>query len=1381
MSKVKAISGATEDEFTQLTAKAKEMGEKTKFTATESGEAFQYMAMAGWKAEDMMQGIEGIMNLAAASGEDLATTSDIVTDALTAFGLSAKDSTHFADVLAVASSNSNTDVAKMGETFKYAATMAGSLGYSIEDTALAIGLMANSGLKSSMAGTSLQQIMTRLSSNTRHAREHVEALGIKFFDAAGKARPFGEVIDGLRKKTKDMTQEQKTQFANQVAGINGQKGLLAILNASEKDYKKLKNAIKDADGTSKDMSDTMINNMAGAMTLLQSKVDSVKVAFGQRLEPYVVSFANWIKGEMPAIQRGLDNFMDRIDSNIDNIKQKMRNLKLSEEWKKASNLGKVKLAWDKIIGEPFADWWDSTGKAMVAGKLSEIGEGVGSAMHAGILTLLGFDITGTFDEGASLGAQFAKGFAQGFDFDDISKKLWEGFKNLFSNASKLLPGGKEADLSSLLSAGLLMKILTPLFRGGSGMINLGKSVAGLFGSGTGEAAAAGSAADGIASVGLLRGMIGSTGNAMVRGSGLLGKFAGAGYALNPGNTAGLYFGSTAGTMSGGAAAALGGASIAGGIMGGVGLIKGGYDLYTGLSTDDAAKREAYTKAAGKEFIGVGGGALAGAGVGAAIGMLGGPIGAAAGGLIGAGIGAIGGIIAGKKDIDQYEDDCEMAQKAIEATGISMDKLNFKSQALQDALEDTDVSTDELRVKFQKAVADDVSSHFGDLALSLGDVRKAASSIVFGGYLGKINKYAEAAQNSASAYGGMNTALTNIQKSSFTASLGLKLDTADKMSFQSAYDSFADEAEEYIKNKHIEATAAVHLLMGSDEKNVVSGFDDMYGKIEKDLGKFSVKLSKKVEKALEDGVINAKEQKAIDKLQEKIANITSKISEAEEDASFKALSAKYSGHMDAESFGNMQAELKNNADTMSQNLYDAMQTAITSLNIEYDGKTDTQTYKDKLGDLEKNYQQQIAALNERVIDFQVEQIVKSYESELNNILPGIEGTTQEKLKTAIRGALSSESDVTKWDDDFVTKMFGIDDLKTETGAGLKTVIESLAQTITIPEETKNHIIQSFSEAMPTAEEIMKNIDFAKMNMEDYYTLIGNDASTLKPEVKVEPVYKFAAGENGVSELDASAISELKKSMSVFIASNLRDVPADIQILDKYKLENGDKEVQQKIQEAADMVKTATAEVDLAVVWNANHFNVASLIDSAGVKVTSQGGSSGNSGGQKGNKKRANKRAAGGYAGHKELTWLAEEGYGEYVIPTNPARRSRAISIWEEAGEAIGVGKHADGGFVGGSKLYSAGVKAHSVVNELQAEEKAEKSRPEPVSITRLTSPNVSISISLSPEFTINGNEDQGGNVLSEIRSNISVLADEMMDNIAGRLEDIFGNMPAESEA
>jgi TP901 family phage tail tape measure protein len=296
MSEVKAISGATGSEFDALRDKAIEMGAKTKFSASDSADAFKYMAMAGWDASQMMDGIAGIMDLAAASGEDLATTSDIVTDALTAFGLQASDSAHFADVLAQASSKSNTNVGLMGETFKYVAPVAGALGYSIEDTAVAIGLMANSGIKGSQAGTALRSTITRLAKPVGEAKDAVEELEISITNADGTMKPLSQTMVELREKFAGLTEEQKAQYAAMLAGQEGMSGLLAIVNASDGDFQKLTDEINNANGAAQDMADIMMDNTAGAIEQLKGALESAGILIGEKLTPYIRKLAEWITG-----------------------------------------------------------------------------------------------------------------------------------------------------------------------------------------------------------------------------------------------------------------------------------------------------------------------------------------------------------------------------------------------------------------------------------------------------------------------------------------------------------------------------------------------------------------------------------------------------------------------------------------------------------------------------------------------------------------------------------------------------------------------------------------------------------------------------------------------------------------------------------------------------------------------------------------------------------------------------------------------------------------------------------------------------------------------------------------------------------------------------
>lgn len=357
MSKVEAISGASADEMDQLEAKAREMGEATKFSASEAGQAMEYMAMAGWKADDMLSGIEGIMNLAAASGEDLGTTSDIVTDALTAFGMSAAESTHMADVLAAASANANTNVSMMGESFKYVAPVAGSLGYTVDDIAIALGLMANSGIKASQAGTSLRTILTNMVAPSEKADGALAALGVSLEDGNGHMYTFREVMEQLRagmgelqmpveefqqhvanldqlledgtiteenyaEQMADLTQRaygaegaMKAQAAAAIGGQRGMSALLAIVNSSPEDFDKLAAAVDGSGGAAAGMAAIMQDNLNGQLTILLSKLQELAISFGEVLLPKITEIVDKIQGLVDKFN-GLDEEQQKQIINI---------------------------------------------------------------------------------------------------------------------------------------------------------------------------------------------------------------------------------------------------------------------------------------------------------------------------------------------------------------------------------------------------------------------------------------------------------------------------------------------------------------------------------------------------------------------------------------------------------------------------------------------------------------------------------------------------------------------------------------------------------------------------------------------------------------------------------------------------------------------------------------------------------------------------------------------------------------------------------------------------------------------------------------------------------------------------------------------------------
>lgn len=399
MSQVKAISGATGQAFDDLTAKAQEMGATTKFTATESAEAFNYMAMAGWKPQQMIDGISGIMSLAAASGEDLGTTSDIVTDAITAFGLTAGDAGHFADVLAQASANANTDVSMLGESFKYVAPVAGAMKYSIEDTSLALGLMASANVKGSMSGTALKTSIANMVKPTNDMAEAMDKYGISITDGEGNLKSLKGVIDNVRGSLGGLSRDEQTAVASTIFGKEAMAGMLAIVNASEEDYNKLSNAIYNANDAAEGMADTMLDNLKGSFTLMQSAIEGTENAFGKRLSPYLRGIAGGITDMMPEITDGINAVMDVVDDKIAGVKRKITDMTGSDEWKNADLFGKIDIAWDSIIAKPFGNWASGDGAQLIS----------------------------------------------------------SGLGTLFSSAAAILPGGEKAGLTSWLSAGVLAK------------------------------------------------------------------------------------------------------------------------------------------------------------------------------------------------------------------------------------------------------------------------------------------------------------------------------------------------------------------------------------------------------------------------------------------------------------------------------------------------------------------------------------------------------------------------------------------------------------------------------------------------------------------------------------------------------------------------------------------------------------------------------------------------------------------------------------------------------------------------------------------------------------------------------------------------------------
>lgn len=1380
MSRVKALSNATEGQMEKLTQKAKDMGADTKFSGTESAEAFTYMAQAGWKVEDMVDGIGGIMSLAAADGLDLATTTDIVSNALTAFGLKADSAARFADVLAVASSATNTDVSGLGEAFQYIAPVAGALKYSIEDVSLALGLMSNNAVKGSMAGTSLKTSLANMASPTSEMSEAMNKYNISLTDSEGNTKSLKEVIDNLRESLGGLSETEQTAVASMIFGKEAMAGMLGIINTSAEDYKKLTEEIENSQGAADRMAETMQDNLSGAFEQLGGAVETVQLTMGERLEPYLLSLSKWIEGNMPGIENMVSEFFDMFDRKYEKFQNHVKEMTSSDEWKNADFFGKIDIAWDEFIAEPFSEWWNSKGKAKFADFAQDIGKGIGTGLKAGVLTLLGIDISETIDEGVSIGASFARGFSEGFDFKAVSEKLLQGFGNLIKNAGKLLPGGEAADLSSVLSAVMIGKIASPFLSMGKGAFSVGKTLLAKGEAGTSMAGDLGTV------------LLGSA----AKGTGLKGLGATMGMT-------GLKLGS--GASSGAGLIAAGTAATAGAVAAGATLISGAMDAYRVIKSEDEDEISAYKKSA----LLKGGGVAAGAAAGAAIGSIIPGVGTAVGALAGAGIGGIAGWLSGnkvKKDYQQNAEEMQAMADKVQAVytdaGVTIEKTSkFANKSLKDAFNDSELSAEEFATMFQESCSDVMSEAFGNIKLSLTEIKKLAEEITFGGMKEGIEEFNTAVSNTESSLSSLKSAVTDIKRENWKVSLGMELSETDKDGYKTAIENFLDTSQTYIDDNHYEATVALKLLTGDNAD--ISGIDSYYSELKEQLSSLGDKLTSSVNIAMSDSVITLDEAAELESLQQQITDITNKLTDAQNEAELEAIGIKFKtsgADLSPETFTALQEQLNSYVDSAEESYGNALTVTLTNLKLQLsDGAITQEEYDSLVASATEGYKAQIAGLNIKVETFNLQTIADAYASQLEGILPEIEGTTVEKLQTALNNALLQKPDTSSWDESFIKDVFDLDGLEEEYRQNISELLIAAAESV--PSSVKEQIVQSYKNSVPSVEEIMEAIDWDTFNTEMFEEIVGKQQHMINPDSDwsiLDPVLEGVSEENLntamrnyaqrihdalENNLDPAALSDFMKTYMSDAMSQYGPVSNEYyeQLISEWQeagtnfgtaLNTGASSsitgyssvLKSDLQTALDTATSSPFSVNPTVnVFP--RYNITSL-PSIATNIS------------------ASKHAAGGYVSGPQLSWLAEEGYGEFVIPTAPSRRSRALELYEQAGIALGVSAHADGGYVGGSNL-SDTASDYNLLTETNRNasssynETVEDNQTDTVPVLteerKTGSTSVQVSVQMSPKFTISGEQDEES-IMQVIRKHMKEMADELGGEIAGKLEEVFSNMP-----
>jgi len=438
MSSVKSISGATGKDFDDLVTKARQLGATTKFTATQAGEGMQYLAMAGWKTNDIISAMPGLLSLAAAGATDLGTASDIVSDVMTAFGMSSDQATRAADIFAATASNSNTNISMMGESMKYAAPAARAFGIDLAETSTIVGMMANAGIKASSAGTALRSSLLRMASPTSSMQKTMKKLGMSFADSNGNMKDMGSIIREMSDAFSGLSEQQQLAAANDLFGKNAASAWLAVISQGTGEYDKLYQKINESNGAAQNMANTQLDNLEGDLAILQSAVSEVKLSIMDRLGEKIRSVVQWATEQVPKIGETVNTVIDNAISAFDRLQERFNTIFSSMDFQNADLAGKVRIMWDEIIAKPFEEWWNSNGKETILNLLSELGSAMGQIYHgiaAGIISAItgkeidaSFDLSGFAKAGAEAASSFVGSFMEGLDIGGLFNALPTGAK-----------------------------------------------------------------------------------------------------------------------------------------------------------------------------------------------------------------------------------------------------------------------------------------------------------------------------------------------------------------------------------------------------------------------------------------------------------------------------------------------------------------------------------------------------------------------------------------------------------------------------------------------------------------------------------------------------------------------------------------------------------------------------------------------------------------------------------------------------------------------------------------------------------------------------------------------------------------------------------------
>lgn len=1051
--------------------------------------------------------------------------------------------------------------------------------------------------------TALAQIKSKGKLSTEELNQLAEAgVSAKRYIAEGLG--YGSGDTGIAKMTKDLEK----------GAIGSEKALEALLSGM-KEYQGM-------------METTANETVSGLWSQIEDTFEiNIFRRWGQGLQDGAKKGFGTIVELLNSSENALENFGDLIydiGKNISNwatdklekVVQNIQEITGTDTFKNASFGDKMKLLWKGVVSDPLAEWWENGGRDKTTKTAGKIGKWMGETLSNAILGLLGVtDLlkeggveSGVGEAGMSVAQSFAKGFADGFDASVVTDKLVEAISNVWN----ALPGWAKFLIGSY---------------------GAGKAISGI-----------GNVVGGITSIaGGVKGFMGSTGSAMVGGSGLTGKLASLGYLIDGG--------AAASSLSGGVAA-LGGA---GAVIGGATLVKGGLDLYGAYKAFKAGDdTEGNAKAVS------GGTAIAGVATGAAIGTA---ILPGIGTAIGAGIGGLTGWIGGNKLANNIR------------------TANVESQELKDALEDSDASAEEIAMAMERAAKTKLAERFGDIELTMEEIDKLAKDIVFDEQAAGMKKFAEASATAEKSLQNFQTAASDMDRLNFDMAehawkmeFGLedKLTEDEIAQVKSRVENFIASAQQVVSDQHYKFNAAVEVLLNPVEGKENSSYDQlindgnsMYAKLQEQLNNLTDDLKVKYNLYLEDGVITMDEQGTLSRIQGKIAEIIEKISNAETEASFEVSKIKFTtGDLSAESFEQFQSSLQTQLASYQTEQEEALTVAISEIKLELEEGSITQDqYDSKLKTLVDNYNTNIENMTARVNSVQLDGISEAFD--------GV--ATAEQIQGAIDGVLADGKNPLELTFDDINAHLGLkeDALSEDDMLAFTEVMQSAIESAASGENA----LKTTAEVDPT----FKVSDEANINEELKSHLeekLGGDeesGTTITPTINADPTIQLEEGaaETLKSDMETTVSSYLTGENSLNTNANayaaLHMYGAEGIALSE-ETDKGRGKVKSALDTSMLDPFNTTANANVTLNWKITNPSASVSLNSSGSSVTASIAATENYNG-------------GIITGGPQLSWLDEENMGEAVIPFNPSRRSRALQLFAETGRRLGVFNHANGGIVG----------------------------------------------------------------------------------------------------